>query len=497
MKSYPHNRAPWAHQDENQREHAMDEYWGLFWEQGTGKTKGALDSAYTQWRAGKIDALLVGAPAGVHESWILDELEEHTPPEWRDEVLGVYYESGKAGTKRHQKKMLEALETDKFLVLAMSHDAFRTKPNKTSGWMGGRKFAEKMLRCRRAMFVLDESSVVQTPSTQITKTLVGFGRRGGLAKLAASRRILEGTPADEGPFNVYGQMQFLDQNFWVPHGFSSSSSFKTYFGIFQERERSDGRRWQECVGYRNLDELREILKTASSRILKKDVLNLPEKVYQQARFDMSPAQWKDYNTLKEELHLFLDRGNATAEELLTAELPIVNVLRLYQISCGYIPTPDGESPHYTYKENPRLEVATQRLRANSGQVLVWCRFNRDIDLLCDQLGAEAVRYDGGLDPDQRRRNKASWLAGGHKFLVAQIASMYRGHTLNIAEDVLYYSNDARLRRRRQSEDRTHRGTMRHTCIYTDIMATGTVDETRVKSLKKKLKTAQEIMGDET
>lgn len=511
--NYPHTFPPYEHQRKEQ-----EEYWDVpwrawFWEQGLGKMKAGWDWALTLWQAGKINTFVVLAPQGVHRDWIEEGFKEPNPdniydqplvpPMWHDKIVAKWYHGGKAGNKGHQKEMRDLFHTEegKLAVLAMTYDSVKTERNKASGWIGGKLFATKMLKERGpAAMCLDESSYIQTPSAKVTKTMNGWGRRGGLAQFAEYRRIAEGTPVDEGPFNAYSQMQFLDRDFWDERGFSSFSSYKAHFGLFQQRELANGRKFNQLLEYRNLNELRTMIAPHMSRLEKDDVLDLPPKIHVPLRFDLSPEQWRMYKQLQEELMVMAKATGQDVESLITAELPIVNILKLYQITAGYLPfeeDEDGEPVRKVveFKENPRLETATQWLQKKSGKVLIWCRFRRDIDLLCAALGKRAVRYDGTCDEDERAHNKQEWLKGDAQYLIPQIQAMARGHTLNITEDVMYYTNDSRLRLRRQSEDRTHRGKMKHTCTYTDMMATDTVDEKRVKDLRRKLTIAKEIIGD--
>lgn len=508
-QSYPHTIPPYDHQLKELLDHTTTPWRAIYWEQGTGKMLAGYHWALSLWQQGKIDTFIVLAPNGVHRDWIEEGFKPPSetdpynqpliPPVWQPKIDAAWYHGGrKAGTKRHQARMRALHGSKRLVVLAMSYDSAKTGRNKASGWIGGRLFLEKMLRERRCAFLLDEASVIQNPSSKITKMLVGYGGRGGLAKHALYRRIAEGTPVDEGPFNVYSQFQFLDQSFWRDRGFASYASFKTYFGIFRELDVGRARPIPQLLGYQNLTELHDIVAKHSSRVLKKDVLDLPPKVYQHQRFEMSPEQWKLYDQLNEELMIFV--GDGDVETLLTAELPIVKVLRLYQITAGYIPFTEDDNGEpiervHTFKENPRLENATAYLHKRTGKTVVWCRFTRDVDLLTAALGPKAVRYDGSISEDDRALNKKQWLKGDAQYIVAQIQSMARGHTLNIAPDVLYYTNDSRLRLRRQSEDRTHRGKMNFSVLYTDMLASDTVDERRVKMLRKKLSVAETIMGD--
>ena len=507
---YPHTFKPYDHQDVEQREHWEKPWRALFWEQGIGKMKAGYDWAMTLWQAGLIDTMIVVAPNGVHRDWIDegfkdpnpdDEFDQPlVPPMWWDQIDREFYDSDKCHSKWHQAKMRGLHGSKKMVVLSMTYDACKTARNKNSGWLGGKLFLEKMLRERRCCLILDESSYIQNPSSKVTMVFNGRGGKGGVAKFAKFKRILEGTPVDEGPFNAYPQMQFLSQDFWREHGFASYQAFKSYFGIFKEKDVGRARPISFCVGYKNVDELHGILAPYSSRLLKKDVLDLVPKIYEKMRFELTPEQWRFYEEIRDKLMIDAQEMGMDVDALITAELPIVNVLRLYQITAGYIPYTEDENGEpvekvIEFKENPRYETAMAWLDRRPTKTVVWCRFRRDIDLLLGGLGKRAVAYHGGMSGDERAAAKLEWLKGDAQYLLPQIQAMARGHTLNIAPDVLYYTNDSRLRLRRQSEDRTHRGKMDFSVTYQDMIATGTCDEDRVRSLRKKLATAERIMGD--
>ena len=71
-----------------------------------------------------------------------------------------------------------------------------------------------------------------------------------------------------------------------------------------------------------------------------------------------------------------------------------------------------------------------------------------------------------------------------------------GITLTAANTVIYYSNGYDLEKRLQSEDRAHRIGQHKPVTYVDILAEETVDEKIVKSLRKKINIASEVLGEE-
>lgn len=476
--------AHYAHQAEWLRKTKDLEYFACFWDQGTGKTRFILDTMVHLAKAKHIDAMLVLAPNGVHQMWIDDEVPTWVPQ--HKAITSCYYTAGKAKTIRHQK-MLDDLLYAPFSILAMSYDAIMTKR--------GRAFARTFLKQRKVLMVCDESTAIKTPSAKRTQTIVAAGAH------AAYRRILTGTPADSGPFDVYTQMRFLNPVFWKDNGVQTFSEFKTYFGIFQKQmaTRTDPRtgrliqyEYDNLVSYRNLTKLRDILKGSSSRVEKDVVLDLPPKVFTKIYYELSPTQKRVYREIRDEAMTFL------GDELITVPLVLTRLLRMQQVICGYIPPETGEPEiEIDPGKNARLDALRQALETVQGQCIIWARFNKDIDQIMEILGSEAAQCDGRVAAEIRQQCIKDFQAGKLKYIVSkpQTKGMSRGQTLTQASTVIYYSNTFSLEDRRQSEDRAHRGGLKHTVTYIDIVAPGTIDTRIISSLRNKKDVASTITGD--
>lgn len=461
------------HQAEEYEAHALDRARALFWEQGTGKTKASIDSAVALYQNGDIDAVLVLAPNGVQDAWCSDELPIHCAVPY----ASMCWSSRSAQTKRHGRAFDRLLSED-FPWLAISYDAFMTK--------AGRAATEKFVRERRALGVADESQRIKTPGAKRTKAATALGR-----KLAA-RRILSGTPVTNSPFDIYSQIRFLDAEFWRRNGFASYEAFKGYFGIWEERINSGtGQRFRTIVQYRNLDRLREIVRPISSRVLKAKVLDLPPKLYSKVYFDLEPGQRRAYSQMRDELLVELDSG-----ELVEAPLIVTRLLRLQQISCGYLPSEDGERVT-RFPKNPRLDMLRSVLEDVEGKAIIFARFREDIDQIMGLLGGEAVRYDGAVADSARRRARMAFQKpGGPRWFVGNPAACGVGLTLHAAATIVYYSNSFSLEHRLQSEDRAHRIGQGRPVRIVDLVARDTVDHQLVRALSAKFDVASKITGDE-
>jgi SNF2 family DNA or RNA helicase len=479
---FPHVIDPFNHQLEHLVNHVEKKSWGLLWEQGTAKTKPIIDTAAYLYDEGKINALLVVAPPGVERNWNSDEIPKHMPPEFAFDVRVGIFLTAKKNTRDHKRSMEALIKHDGLAILLISYNAFMTKEGKAFIW--------KFLKARECLYVLDESHNIKTPSAKRTMSIVASGRYGKY------KRILTGTPVAIGPFDLYSQIKFLDEFFWKNKGIHGTTEFRQFFGRWftrAEHQQLHGYDpgYDQLIEYQNLDKLREWLSEISDRVLKDDVLDLPPKLYTKRYFEMSREQKVAYETLDEELMLEI------GDNIITAELPIVKLLRFQQIACNYVPVGDDEPVHMFSAKNPRIKIMEDLKGSLHQPTIVWARFTEDVNQIMDLLGKDAVRYDGSLSDDEAERSKLAFQAGDAKWFVGTAQKGGPGLTLTQAKNMIYYSNSFRLIDRLQSEDRAHRAGMdEHPVNYIDIIASNTVDERIVDNLRGKRDIAQEIQGDE-
>lgn len=479
---YKHKTTPFQHQAEWLDKTAQLELHAVFWDQGTGKSKLIIDTAAQLWEAGEIDAVLIVAPSCVHANWMQEEIPTHLPDEVMERSRLQVYRSGRGVSTRlwHQAQVNETLRFKGLSWMAMSYPGFMTTAGKSTAW--------SFLRDRRCLYVLDESMFIKTPGAKRTISIVASGKH------APYRRILCGTPVANSPFDVYSQIKFLDEGFWRRRGLKRALAFRHFFGIFAQGHTSEGRQMEWVVKYQNLDLMREWLEPISSRVLKEEVLDLPEKLYSKRHFRMTPAQKRLYNTLRKDFMVELKSG-----ELITAALVITRLLRLQQITCGYLPTDSGTLHQIDPDQpTPRLGVIRELAESISSQAIIWANWNEDIDQILAMLNQHeerAVRFDGQISEAERESNKARFKSGDVQFFVSKATVGGTGHTLTEAKTVIYYNNGYSLTNRLQSEDRAHRIGQDHKVDYIDIMGEGTIDEKIVHALRNKFDIAAEVTGD--
>lgn len=453
---------------------------GLLWEMGTGKSWEDLMQGLMLHEAGKINGMFILAPNGVQRNWVVKEIPEHTPENILPNVRSHWYSGARHQSKDHVASLGKVMDGDsKHLdVLSMSYSSFMTDH--------GRKAAWNFLKNHTTKMTCDESLVFKSPGAKVTTRVLAS------AKYAKYRRILNGTPITNGPFDIYKQIEFLDENFWRDRGFGSIEAFRTTFAEYKPIKVAGGRTIQVVSSYKHLDMLKGYIDEICSRVTKDDVLDLPPKLFSVRTFDMTPEQMRVYRELEKDYITFIgeNRDQEVAEELVLTRL-----LRLQQISCGYLPSDDDDKVVQIGKVNPRMETLLEMCAEVPHSAIIWSRFRPSIDRICEELKGDCVRYDGAVSEKDRGIAIDRFQSGQAKFFVANPKAAGVGLTLHRARTVIYESSDYELGKRLQSEDRAHRIGQMHPVQYIDMCAAGSRDEHIAEKLKLKLDVASQITGD--
>jgi SNF2 family DNA or RNA helicase len=255
------------------------------------------------------------------------------------------------------------------------------------------------------------------------------------------------------------------------------------------------RTFRQVVGYQNLEELTDNVNEFSYRVLKKECLDLPDKVYQRREVELTPEQKKVYKQLKD-----YAIAELASHELVSVTSVLTQILRLHQVVCGFVKHDQGEEVEI--KSN-RLDELLDVLSEVQGKVIIWANYQYDIKrilkTLQETVGPESVATYYGATPDGERQSIIKEFQDPDSpltYLISNVQTGGYGITLTEASTVIYYSNNYDLEKRLQSEDRAHRIGQVNKVTYVDLVAKGTVDEKIVKALRNKLDLAQEVLGDE-
>ena len=469
---YKFKTKPYAHQMTALEKSWNRETYAYFMEMGTGKTKVLIDNLAMLYDKGKVNGALIIAPKGVVGTWYNNELPTHLP----DHITNVTTLWQSHITKKQREKLESLFEVEESLhILIMNVEAFSTTK--------GMDFAKKFLSCHETLTAIDESTTIKNPKAKRTKNIVN------LSMSSKYRRIMTGSPVTKNPLDLFSQCYFLD-----PYhlGHESYYSFRMRYAIMKTANIS-GRQIQLVSGFKNLGELSDKLKPFSYRVLKEDCLDLPDKIYMKRQINLSSEQLKVYDQMRKEALATLNGKKVTTVNALT------QLMRLHQITCGHFTSDDGTTQSI---KNNRMTELMDVLEETEGKAIIWAHYQYDITNIIKEVvkvhgPGSIVDYYGLTPQDERQPNIKKFQSDPKcRFIVGTPSTGGYGITLTAANTVIYYSNGYDLEKRLQSEDRAHRIGQKKSVTYVDILAEETVDAKIVKSLRKKINIASEVLGEE-
>ena len=471
---YKFKTEPYEHQKDALKKCYNKEAFAIFAEMGTGKTKIALDNACILYNRGKIDRLLVVAPKGAYMTWFDQEIPTHVP-DYIEKKVVIWKQS----TSQKYMSELRSMMNNNFelKIMIMNVEAFSSKR--------GVNFARLFL-IGRSMMIVDESTTIKNPKAKRTKAILE------LSNETHYRRILTGSPVTQSPLDLWAQMDFLDPYIL---GQSSYYAFRTRYAVIMEATAAGGTHtYQKIIKFKNLKELGALVAPHSYRILKKDCLDLPDKVYTKRYVELTDEQKKAYAQMKENALATLNGSSATAFNVLT------QLIRLHQITCGHMAT---DSDDIIDIKSNRLDELMQILGETSGKVIIWANYIYDIESIKKavkkEFGSDSYcTYYGATAAEDRQKciNEFQDPHSKLRFFIGNTQTGGYGITLTEASTVIYYSNNYDLEKRIQSEDRAHRIGQKNKVLYIDLVAKGTVDVKIIRSLRNKVNIAKEISGEE-
>ena len=469
---YKFKTKPYAHQLTALEKSWNRETYAYFMEMGTGKTKVLIDNVAMLYDKGKVNGALIIAPKGVVGTWYNQEIPTHLP----DHVENVTILWQSNINKKQLTKLESLFEVEESLhILVMNVEALSTTK--------GAEFAAKFLRCHETLMAIDESTTIKNPNAKRTKNIIN------LSESAKYRRIMTGSPVTKNPLDLYSQCKFLSP--WLLD-FTSYYAFRNRYAQMKTIH-VQGRSIQVVDKFQNLGELSNQLKGFSYRVLKEDCLDLPDKIYMKRQINLTPDQKKLYEQMRKEALATLNGKRVTTVNALT------QLMRLHQITCGHFSADDGTTQPI---KNNRIDELMDVLEEIEGKAIIWAHYQYDIKSIIKEIvkvhGPGSIVDYYGLTPQDERQGNIKKFQEDDKcrFIVGTPQTGGYGITLTAANTVIYYSNGYDLEKRLQSEDRAHRIGQKKSVTYVDILADETVDEKIVKSLRKKINIASEVLGEE-
>ena len=390
--------------------------------------------------------VLILCPLRVVQVW-KPQFEMHSSVPFLVVALDDTFSNVKAKRDEAQRKINLARARGVPVVVVINYDSAWRTP-----------FAEWALKQKWDLVVADEIHRCKAPGGKASRYLARLG------KTARFRLGLSGTPMPHSPLDVYGYFRFIDASIF---GWSFNR-FRQHFAVM------GGYQNHQVVDYDNLDELNRKFYSVSYAC-GKDVLDLPPEMHVTLTCELGPEARRAYRSLKRNLMAELDAGEVTVANAL------VKLLRLQQITGGYIRTDDGQDVQIDSAKMNLLRDVLEDIDPHE-PVIVFCRFHKDLEVVnrvADETGRRSLELSGRMDELKR------WQAGEAPVLAVQIDSGGVGVDLTRARYSIYYSLGFSLGSYEQSLARIHRPGQSRPVEYIHLLARDTVDEQVMAALARR------------
>ena len=404
------------------------------------------------------------------------EIPAHLPDDIKRKIIRWKPSQSKSYAAELEDLIME--DYDGLKVFVVNVEAF-------SSPRGARAAGRFLVQNPNNMMIVDESTTIKNRKAQRTKNLMT------LTKYSRYRRILTGSPVTKSPMDLFSQCNFLDER---ALGYNSYFAFQSRYAVVQKRVMG-ARSFQEITGYRRLDELNEKLFEFSTRVLKEECLDLPEKVYIKREVELTDEQAKVYTQMKKLALAQMEGG-----DLATTESVLTQIMRLQQICCGFFQPDVGKIQPLKNNRLNELMSITDELQ---GKAIIWASYTHDIqqiaDTLRDRFGPDSVALYYGETPQDKRQEIVERFQDVNnplRFFVGQPRTGGYGITLTAANTVIYYSNSYDLEIRLQSEDRAHRIGQKNIVTYIDLVSPDTIDEKVLGALRQKINLAEQVLNED-
>ena len=388
----------------------------LFMEQGTGKTIPALIHVTNLLIAGDIENCLIVAPLSTLGSW-----------------------------KRDLDKLSPLRQRLASKITLINYDKVWRREEYQRPW---------------DCIVLDEAHAIAHRTSKRSKCLLK------LAKDAPYRYLLTGTPQSNGRLeDYYSLMEFLQ-----PGIFGTWREFTAHYTI---ERRLPGSFVNIIVGYRNQEELLEKVGDYSFRVMKRDCLDLPDKLPDEVIL----CELKEKAKYKQAMKDFIEEFDMTIGN------PLTKVMKLRQISSGFVFDDYGDLHALKCDKLARLEELIDSI---DGKVVVFCEFQYSIDAISALLTKKKIPF---VSLDGRQKDKTVWRQFQTdetiRVIICQYLTANAGIDLFASSHTVYYEPNLSTTVVEQSRDRIHRIGQSQPCSYYWLITGGTIEEEIYKRLAEK------------
>lgn len=487
----------------------------------TGKTPVAIKAMEARYKSGEIHRVLIFAPNTILYNWELEihkfldlpkdqyiierlkqskkskRLESHFEFIQQDLELCSLKELKARGYKGKKKDIIKD-HKPKLLILLLNYEKARV-------------MYKELWKYNPHMLIVDESHKLKERGAQMSSNIYKLSRRSRV------RILMTGTPVCNGYEDLFMQYKILDDDIL-------GKSYKNFEEDFVVK---GGYMGKQIVGYRNVEELKEIVASTSYRVKLEDCTQLPKLTTKFLSCELNPKARKAYDEMNQDMltqveeisqditraqlkKICRERGIdyrsrdpyttllIRASEYLNAsscDLVVTKMMRLQQIAGGFLTLDSGEIIELG---SDKLKVVKEEVLGASKPVIVFCQYVPEIQLLLKELsklkrGKRKLVIESYREVKTRDEVYGRFQSGKVDVLILQLSSGSVGLNLQQANKLIFYSWNFSSDDYVQAIARIKRRGQKNPMQIIHVVAEDTIDMEILKTLKHKRKLADRLL----
>lgn len=293
--------------------------------------------------------------------------------------------------------------------------------------------------------------------------------------------LLSGKPAPNNIIEYFSQMKIVDPD-------TFSMSYDRFLNMFCY---STNRKYNMLPENKEL--FAEMISVRSLIISKKDCLDLPKTVDVVRQIEIPGEIMSDYNELYREC-MTLIKGMDNSNIFYSTQSRLAILMKLRQMASGFFMTGSGnsrESKMIIDIHDAKIEELNNVIdQIEEEQVIVWCQFQHEIELVEQELSKRAYTVTAYGKTRDLEKNIDDFKTGRAQYIVAHPKTLKYGVTFVNCKYTIYYSFSYSAEDYDQSHDRNYRLGQTEMCTYIYIQAADTIDEIMYDKVMNKLSNAE-------
>ena len=390
-----------------------------------------------------------------------ESLETYLKMEYKHVCKGQKLIPGK-GMQTCNTEIVDLLKKHKECPICKNQNSFKTKVVGYKGFTDD--FDQFIDPAEYDLLVIDEFHRIKEKKTSWTQII-----REAFRDVIPRKILLSGTAIKSRPAEFFMGLNFLDPKTWNNQhefGVRYCAGFQDTFG------------WK-YDGASNLEELYERMSPIFLRRLKKDVLkHLPPKTYTNIPIELTPAEYKEYNTLLEDCIKIVD-----GKEVKEGYLEKVLKLKLFLAKC---------------KLKQTIEFI-QEIVDSGEKVVIMSDFQEIAEAIHEHFKDVCVLHTGSMN-DINKQESVDRFQNDKKIKIfsGMIIASGVGITLTAASKLMFMGFAWTSGDMQQCEDRIHRASTTHDNIQIITpYCIDTIDEDIMQMLEEKEKIVNKALDNTT